>query len=55
MPIVFDEIASEIAPERGAGRGEPAAAPVAVASPQLAEIVHELEIAHERAQRLIAD
>ena len=55
MPIVFDEIASEITPERGAGQGEAVAAPAAVESPQLAELIHELEIAHERAQRLIAD
>lgn len=56
MPIVFDEIVSEIAPERGAGSGEPAAAPAAADGPAVVELVRrELEIARERAQRLIAD
>ena len=55
MPIVFDEISGEIAPERDAGQSAPAV-PAASDGSAVAELVlRELQIAHERAQRLIAD
>jgi hypothetical protein len=55
MPVVFDEISGEVAPERSAespapqqGAGEP--------GPDQAELVrHELRMVRAREQRLIAD
>ena len=56
MPIVFDQIESEIAPERGAGTAEPAAPSAAREGSVVVELVmRELEIERERARRLIAD
>lgn len=55
MPIVFDEITSEVAPERGAGDGEPVAAPAASEAPVLELVMRELELARERSRRLITD
>ena len=55
MPIVFEEISGEVAPERGGEGAEPAApAPQPEADP--AEIVRrELQLSRERERRLVAD
>ena len=55
MPIVFDEIASEITPERGTADSEPTAAPGASEGVTLELVMRELEVARERSLRLIAD
>jgi hypothetical protein len=56
MPIIFEEIAAEVAPERGAERAETAARPAPAEGFDPAELVRrELQRMHERAQRLLAD
>jgi len=55
MPIVFDEVSAEIAPERAATRSEEPS-PTNPAPSNIEEMVHrELQLAREREQRLIAD
>jgi hypothetical protein len=55
MPIVFEEIAGEVAPERAAERAD-AAPPAPTEALDPAELVRrELARMHERAQRLVAD
>lgn len=55
MPVVFDEISGEVAPERGE-RAELRERTAPVPGPDPAELVRrELQLAREREQRLIAD
>jgi hypothetical protein len=54
MPIVFEEVTGEIAPERGATHDEPSA----TSSPgeEIAETVrHEMSLLQQRERRLRAD
>jgi len=55
MPVVFDEISGEVAPERGAESSEQQQRS-AEQGPDPAQLVrHELRMAREREQRLMAD
>ena len=55
MPIVFDEISGEVAPERAAARTEEPS-PATPAPSDIGETIHrELQLVREREQRLIAD
>lgn len=56
MPVVFEEIAAEVAPERVAERAASAPPPASARGTDPAEPVRrELQRLHERAQRLVAD
>jgi hypothetical protein len=55
MPIVFDEISGEVAPERTSTTAEEPP-PATQAPSDIGELIHrELQLARERELRLIAD
>ena len=55
MPVVFDEISGEIAPERSSQPAPPPEQPAAEAAAPVELIRRELQLERERSQRLIAD
>jgi hypothetical protein len=56
MPVVFDEIRGEVAPERGSDRSEQTQQPESAREPDPAEALRrQLQLLFEREQRLIAD
>ncbi len=54
MPVVFDEVVAEIAPERAAAPQEPAG-PAAERREQLQDLLPQLRRLERRAERLHAD
>jgi hypothetical protein len=55
MPIVFEKVTGEIAPERGAGNGEPHALAPDSADELRENLLCELVLLRERQARLFAD
>lgn len=54
MPIVFEEVTGEVAPERSASSGD-APAPAAELSDLREKMLRELALMHERQVRLFTD
>jgi hypothetical protein len=55
MPVVFDEISGEVAPERSAGRTEQHEQSAAQGTDPAELVRRDLQLERERSQRLIAD